>query len=278
MMTKKLIALLMAGAVAASGWPEPAHAESTLDVVKKNGVVRAGVRKDVANFGFTNEKGEIVGFDVDIAKGIAEKLGVKIELVPVTSATRVPLLHQGRIDFIAATMTQYRSREGAVDFSIPYFYTPQTLLVKKGSGIKTMADLAGKRAGSALGAGAVKNMQAVQPKVTVQTFQSYPEAFIALQQGLIDAIGTDVTILASLRGNAANPNDFELVPGATYGGGHYAIAVRHDDTKWRTAINHALQDMWKDGTWDKIYARWVGPGTKLNIKKEELPFTMPLWN
>jgi polar amino acid transport system substrate-binding protein len=256
----------------------PVQAESTLDRVKKEGVVKIGVRKDVANFGFTNEQGEIVGFDVDIAKGIAAKLGVKSELVPVTSATRVPLLQQGRVDMVAATMTQYRKRDGAVDFSIGYFYSPQTLLVRKGSGIHSMADMKGKRAGSALGAGAVENMKKVQPGLTVQTFQSYPEAFLALQQGIVDAIGTDVTILASLRANAPKPGDFELVPGATFGGGNYCIAVRENDSDWLDAVNHALIDMWNDGTWEKAYDKWIGTGSKLNIGRGEIDFKMYTWH
>ena len=265
---------VLLGAVATA----PAHAESTLDRVKRAGVVKIGVRNDVANFGFTNEQGEIVGFDVDIAKGIAAKLGVKPELVVVTSATRVPMLQQGRVDMVAATMTQYRSRDAAVDFSIGYFYSPQTLLVRKGSGIHSMADMKGKRAGSALGAGAVKNMKKVQPGLTVQTFQSYPEAFLALQQGIIDAIGTDVTILASLRAQAPNPSDFVLVSGATFGGGNYCIAVRENDSDWLDAINHALIDMWNDGTWKKAYDKWIGPGTKLNIGPDEINFKMYTWH
>ncbi|MSO92744.1 MAG: transporter substrate-binding domain-containing protein [Rhodospirillales bacterium] len=136
-MRKTAFAVLALLAAAVTNDGALAQQQSVLEQVKAAGVLKAGVRKDVADFGFTDPKGEIVGFDVDIARGIAEKLGVKIELVPVTSATRVPLLHQGRIDLIAATMTQYRSREDAVDFSVGYFFSPQTLLVKKTSNIKT---------------------------------------------------------------------------------------------------------------------------------------------
>jgi polar amino acid transport system substrate-binding protein len=255
----------------------PAKAESTLEVVKKRGKLIAGVKKKVPNFGMTNEKGEIVGFDVDIARGVAAKLGVGIELMSVTSATRTAMLQQGRVDLIAATMTHYRKRDGAVDFSVGYFYSPQTLLVRKGSGIRGMQDMAGKRAGAAIGAGAVENMKKVQPKLTVQTYEGYPEAFLALQQGLIDAVGTDIIILAGLRANAQKPDDFEIVPGATFGGGEYALAMRENDSDWRDAVNHALMDMWKDGSWMKVFNKWIGPGTKLNMKFEEAGFDMYTW-
>ncbi len=271
------LALILLGLALVFTQHNPAQAESTLEIVKKRGKLLAGVRKKVPNFGMTNEKGEIVGFDVEIAKGIAAKLGVGIELVPVTSSTRTALLQQGRIDLIAATMTHYRKRDPAVDFSVGYFYSPQTLLVAKNSGIKGMADMAGKRAGTAIGAGAVENMKKVQPKITVQTFEGYPEAFLALQQGLIDAVGTDIVILAGLRGKAKNPSDFVIVPGATFGGGEYGIGVRENDSDWRDAVNHALMDMWKDGSWMKAFNMWIGPGTQLNMKFDEMGFKMHTW-
>jgi polar amino acid transport system substrate-binding protein len=234
------------------------------------------VRQDVPGFGVVDEKGETIGFDVDIAAEIAKRLGVKLELVPVTAATRIPLLQQGRIDMIVATLTHYRDRDKVIDFTIGYFWTGQKLMVKKSSGIKTVADMAGKRAGTTVGALALKNLSAAQPKAIGQTFEGYPEAFLAMQQGLIDAVVADIIILAGLRANAPKPDDYMII-GESLGGGDYAIGVRENDSKWRDALNFSLQDMWKDGTWDKIYAKWIGPGTKLNLDKSEIGFKMEIW-
>ncbi len=258
---------------------ETARAEtpSTLEGVKQRGVLRAGVRQDVPGFGIVDEKGGTVGFDIDIATELAKRLGVKIELVPVTAATRIPLLQQGRIDLIAATLTHYRERDRVIDFSIGYFWTGQKLMVKKSSNIQSIADMAGKRAGTTVGALALKNLAAAQPKAVGQTFEGYPEAFLAMQRGLVDAVVADVIILAGLRANAPNSGDYVIV-GESLGGGDYAIGVRENDSKWRDAINFALQDMWRDGTWDKIYGRWVGPGTPLNLAKSEIGFSMELWD
>lgn len=274
----RVLAVALLGFLMSATVPAMVHAETVLEKVKSRGKLIAGVRKDVPNFGTTTEKGEIVGFDVDIAKAVAKKLGVGIELVPVTSATRTALLQQGRIDLVAATMTHYRKRDDAVDFSIGYFYSPQTLLVRADSGIKNLEDMAGKKAGTAIGAGAAENMKKAQPKLTVQTFESYPASFLALQQGLIDAIGTDITILASLRANAQKPDDFALPTGATYGGGEYALGLPENESDWRDAVNHALMDMWKDGTWREIYEKWIGPKSKLKIKFEESGFKMHTYN
>lgn len=271
--------LFIAGAalVLAAG-PALAQAPAnTLDEVKKRGVLRVGVRQDVPGFGIVDEKGETVGFDIDIAREIGNRLGVKVELVPVTAATRIPLLQQGRIDMIAATLTHYRERDKVIDFTIGYFWTGQKLMVKKDSGIKSAADLAGKRVGTTAGALALKNLAAAQSKAVGQTFEGYPEAFLAMQRGLIDAVVADIIILAGLRANSPKPDDYVIV-GDSLGGGDYAIGVRENDSKWRDALNFTLQDMWKDGTWDKIYDKWIGPGTKLNLKKDEIGFKMEVWD
>jgi polar amino acid transport system substrate-binding protein len=86
----------------------------------------------------------------------------------------------------------------------------------------------------------------------------------------------DIIILAGLRANSPSPADYVFV-GYSLGGGDYAIGVRENDSKWRDTLNFALQDVWKDGTWDKIYAKWIGPGTKLNLEKSEIGFKMEIW-
>ena len=277
--TRKLLAALwLAVTVFASPWSggQTLAQTTTLDQVKQRSVLRAGVRQDVPSFGSVDEKGQTVGFDIDVAAELAKRFGVKLEVVPVTAATRIPLLQQGRIDLIAATLTHYRERDKVIDFSIGYFWTGQKLMVKKASNINSLADLAGKRAGTTVGALAIQNLTRAQPKAIGQTFEGYPEAFLAMQRGLVDAVVADVIILAGLRARSANPEDFVII-GESIGGGDYAIGVRENDSKWRDAINFALQDMWKDGTWDQLFDRWVGPPSALKLNKDEIGFKMEVW-
>ncbi len=269
------------GAAAALALPTRAAecAPSALETVKKAGVLNAGVTSGVPYFGFIDERGNHVGFECDLVAEIAKRLNVKLNMSKVTSATRIPILQQGRIDLVASTMTHYRSRDDVVDFSIDYFYSPQTLLVRKDSGIQSVADMAGKRAGAVIGAGSVKYFKLAQPKATIQTFEGQGESFLALQQGLVDALATDATILAGLRASAKNPQDFVLLgKSGTYGGGPYGLGVRENDSDWRDTINFTLQDIWTDGTWDKIFDKWVGPSTKLELTKELLGFQMEVWH
>ncbi len=234
----------------------------TLEDIKAKGVLVAGVKDAVVPFGFVDEKTkELVGFDVDICKEIATKLGVEIELKPVTSATRIPKLSQGMVDLAACTMTHKLSRDDVIDFSITYFMDGQKLLVKKGSGIKSYHDLAGKKVGSAKGSTSEKNIKEVQPDCTVLSFEGYPQAFLALKQGKVSAVTTDSVILVGLKGSDDNPDNWEIV-GDFFAKEPYGIGVRENDSNFRDFVNRCLIEMWNDGTYKKIYDKWLGPDTK----------------
>jgi polar amino acid transport system substrate-binding protein len=254
--------------------------KAMIDEVKERGVLRAGVKNDAPYLGFVDDKGKYDGFEIDLLNDLARRLGVKVEYEPVKASNRVQLLQQKRIDLIIATVSHYRARDRVVDFTIPYLYTPQTLLVKKESGITSMADMAGKRIGSDAGAGAVKKVPQVQPKAAMQTFQNWPEAFFALERGTVDAIATDNILLAGLRAGSPNPEKYVLLGGkAFYSGGYYAIVVRENDSKSRDTLNFLLQDQWLDGTWQRAFDKWLGKDSKLKMTLADFgDFKIPVWD
>jgi polar amino acid transport system substrate-binding protein len=188
-------------------------------------------------------------------------MGVKLELKPVTSATRIPQLSEGMVDIAACTMTRKVSREDVIDFSITYFMDGQKLLVKKGSNIKSYKDLAGKKVGTAKGSTSEINMRNIQPKCTVLSFEGYPEAFLALKQGKVAAVTTDSVILIGLKGSDENPEKWEIV-GDFFSREPYGIGVRENESNLRDFVNKSLMEMWNDGTYKKIYEKWLGPQTK----------------
>ena len=267
---------LCAGPMAAS---VVAQDKPMIEEVRARGMLRAGVKNDAPYLGFVDEKGKLAGFEIDLITDIARRLGVKLELEPVKASNRVQLLLQKRVDLLIATVSHYRSRDRVVDFTIPYLYTPQTLLVKRSSGIASLADLAGKRVGVDAGSGAVNKIPQAQPKATVQAFQGWPEAFFALERGTVDAVATDNILLAGLRAAAPKPGDYVVLKTTFYSGGYYAIAVRENDSKSRDELNFLLQDQWKDGTWQKAFDRWLGKDSQLKMTPGDFDnFKMPVWD
>lgn len=243
---------------------------STLDEVKKRGLLVAGVKFDSPPFGFIDRNGQNAGFEIDLARYLAESLGVRLKLVQVTSKTRIPLLLNGHVDLLIATMTHQRERDRVIDFSITYFRDGQRLLVKKGSGIKSYRDLAGKVVATVQGSTSERNIAKVQPAATILAFQEYPQAFLALRQGKAQAVTTDSLILLGLK--RADP-DYEIV-GEYFSTEPYATGIRENDSKWRDSINFALMDWWASGGYRRAFTRWFGPGTDYET---ELNFQMEVW-
>ena len=250
--TKRLIQLLaMLGLLFFAATGSMAQ-ESTLDVVKKRGTLIVGVKTDYAPYGYVDASGTIVGFDIDLAKYVAEKLGVAIELRPVTSANRIPMLQSKAVDLLAASISITRQRAEAVDFSIPYIGIGGVFVVKKGSNIKGYADLAGKTVAVVQGALASQLLRKQQPKATMITFPDKPLAVQAVLQDKAAAFIEDAgPALVFTRQHPV----LEAV-GESYEPQTLGMAMRQNDTKFRNAVNFALVDMWEDGTYLKIYRKY----------------------
>jgi len=264
-----LLALVLALAVGIG----TAQAASKYDEIKKRGVLIAGVKDATPPFGFVDDSKQLVGFEVDLLKAVAAKMGVKLELKPVTSATRIPMLTQGSIDIICATMTHKIERESQVDFSITYFMDGQSLLVKKGSPVKSVADLSGKKVGTAKGSTSEKNVMQANKRAQVLSFEDYPPAFLALKQGKVVAVTTDSSILVGLKNKDEKPEAWEIV-GGVFTEEPYAFGVPQNDSKFRNFVNSVLIELWRSGEYAKIYDKWMGPKTKYHIP---LRWKMDIW-
>jgi len=243
-----------------------ALAGDTLEEVKKKGVLVAGVKDSTPPFGFVDPQSRlIVGYDVDIIRAIADKLGVKLDLKAVTSATRMPQLQEGNIDIIGATMTKTEERAKQIDFSLTYFLTGQKFLVKKGT-VKTLDDLREKKLGTAKGSTSEQNAKKAVPTATVLSFDDYPQAFLALQQGKVAAVTTDETILAGLRAKAPNRDEFEI-PDLQISDEPYGLGMRKGDTNFVAFVNKTLLEMEKSGQAKQIFEKWFGPAAEVPLKR-----------
>ena len=241
-------------------------AADTLETVKKKGVLVAGVKDSTPGFGFVDEKTrQIVGYDVDFVAAIARKLGVKLELKPVTSASRMPQLIEGNIDIIAATMTKTAERAKQIDFSATYFLTGQKFITIKGT-VKKLSDLDGKRIGTAKGSTSEQNASKALPKARILSFDDYPQAFLALQQGKVFAVTTDESILANILARAPNRDRFEL-PDIQISDEPYGLGMRKGDKKFVDFVNKTLFEMEKSGEAKKIFDKWFGPDSQMPMKR-----------
>ena len=209
------VACLLLVAVACGGGEEPSEqpsgngngggnqpqfeAGTTMAKLQDEGKVVIGVKYDVPPFGFQNpESGEVEGFDVDLGKIIASELGVEAEFEEAISDNRIPFLEDGTVDLILSTMTITTDRDTEIDYSRPYFIAHGRILAPKGSDIKGIDDLNGKRVCTALGSTYESTIKEQAPDADLELVDSYSECTELLQNESIDAISTDDVILTGM--------------------------------------------------------------------------------
>ena len=246
--------------LAVTGWA----AESTLEKINRTGVFTVGTRTASPPFGYINKQNEWVGFSIDLArlvhKNIEKKLNkpIKFELKESTPATRIPLLSSGAVDLISGTMTDTRPRRDSVDFSLTFFVTGAQFLVKEGSPIRGIQDLAGKRVGAQQGSTNERAIRERVPQAQLVVFPDQPAGFTALVQGRVDTYTNDGIQLWGLKYKAPNPNEWKIV-GDFYTYEPYGMAMRKNDSDFRAVVNNTLMEAIEDGEYFKIYDNWFGP-------------------
>jgi polar amino acid transport system substrate-binding protein len=171
---------------------QPAAADR-LDDVKARGRVVVGISDTTPPFSFKKD-GQVVGYDIDLVHAVAKRLGVTVETVSVSSAERIPMLKDGKLDFVATSMTRTPDRLKDVDFSVIYFVTPHAVIVRKSSGITSVKQLAGKKASSASTSTAGPDLKQAVPEVELVYVRDYALAFGLLKEGKVDAFPTDATV------------------------------------------------------------------------------------
>ncbi|GAC1660126.1 MAG: glutamine ABC transporter substrate-binding protein GlnH [Candidatus Elarobacter sp.] len=249
---------LAATLVLGTSTPSRAGDDNSVDAIKKRGTIKIGVKYDAPPFGSLNpQNNQVTGFDVDIARAIAKKvLGSpdKVELVQVKSDNRIPLVQNGDIDAFVATATITPARMKTIDFSNVYYRAGQSLLVKKGSPVKSYKDLDGKSVCSVQGSTPEQTIRKLVPKATVVTFETYPECLTALRGGRVEAVTTDNVILGGYE--AQDPANLDLV-GGLFTFEPYGIGIRKGNTSLTKAINDVLADLKKSGEYAKLHQQWL---------------------
>jgi len=234
----------------------PAFAQSALDDILAKKVLTVAIPTDAAPYGYVGTDLQPQGLDVDVANLIGAKLGVKVELVPVTSANRIPYLQTKKADLVISTLGKNPEREKVIDFTIAYSPFFQAIFGPKSLSVKTPADLTGKTVGVTRGAMEDQELAKIAPPgVDVKRFEDMNGTISAYAAGQVQLMGVG----ASVAGNfvAKNPQvstEFKLL--LKDSPNHIGVAKGED--KLRLKVNEIIAAAKASGELNKLCLKWLG--------------------
>lgn len=234
--------------------------------------IRIGIKVDQPGLGY-QDGNTYTGFDVEVARYVAGKLGYSeelIEFVESPAANRENMLNTGQVDMIFATYSISESRKKTVDFAGPYYTAGQDLLVRAdNTDIHGPDDLNGKNLCSVTGSTSAQKVQDKFAKnVNLVKQNSYSDCVVALNGGVVDAVTTDDITLAGLAATKANKGKLKVV-GSPFTTERYGVGLPKGTDKCE-AVNNAINEMVADGTWEKLITKYT-EGTGYHYNTETNP-------
>ena len=233
--------------------------DNSLEALKSRGEFILGLDDSFPPLGFRDSSNEIVGFDIDLAKEVSSRLGVKFRAQPINWDSKEQELATGNIDCIWNGLTMTEERKEALSFSKPYLKNAQVLVVKKNSGIKKLSDMAGKKIGLQAGSSASDAVEASPDfKRSVKSIIEFKDNIMALNDleiGGVDGVVMDLIVANYAIKTSGKP--FEVLSEGL-SPEEYGIAFRKGDVKLTNEVQKTLEAMAADGTVAKIAEKWFG--------------------
>jgi polar amino acid transport system substrate-binding protein len=231
---------------------------STMAKIKKRGRLVAGVSADTYLLGSRNPfTGEIEGFDIDMVKAVAKAIfgnEDRYQLKVITAAQRIPSLEKGDVDMVARNMTINCDRWKQVAFSGEYYRSGQKILVRKGSKVNSIAELAGQKVCAPIGTSSMDNLIKKVPKAIPVGADTHTGCLVLFQEGQVAAITGDDTVLAGL----AAQDPYAVVPNQqAFTSEPYGLGFNEKDVDFVRFVNARLDQMRTDGEWKTLYNRWL---------------------
>lgn len=247
-----LAALMLIGAILGAGGA--AHADTMSDVMAAK-KLRAGICLDGEPIGFRDAQGNPKGYDVDVAKLMADKLGVELDIVEVQGATRIPMLLSSKIDVIVCNITATLERAKAIDFSFPYLRVGIKLLVQKGNGVKGFQDLAGKPVIVGRGTTGEVMMKQRAPAAKLIYIDGVSDAILQMRNGKAEAYIEDSSTVDYIA--QQYPDKLETLSDV-YSSDAITFGVRKNNPEFLRWLDLFASIYVTGGTYREYYRKWWG--------------------
>jgi glutamate/aspartate transport system substrate-binding protein len=265
-MTRLLIALAGAGIVMSSG-AGAQELTGTLKKIKETGAITVGHRESSIPFSYLDDKQQPIGYAMDLCMKVVDAVkaelkmpNLKVNLQPVTSSNRIPLLQNGTIDMECGSTTNSTQRQQQVSFGPTYFVINVTAAVKKSSNINSMADLNGKTISTTSGTTSVPLLKGYEKTKSVDVREIYgkdhAESFLLVADDRAVAFVMDDILLAGQIANSKSPADYKIIAGESLRQEPYGMMLRKDDPQFKALIDKTVGNIMKSGEIEKIYAKW----------------------
>ncbi|MDR1239487.1 MAG: amino acid ABC transporter substrate-binding protein [Treponema sp.] len=255
-----LCALMTAGIVFVGCNKQGAgEADNSLQTILDKGQLILGLDDSFPPMGFRNEANEIVGYDVDLAKEVCARLGVELVLQPIDWNAKEQELNTGEIDCIWNGFTITEERKQALNFTPPYLKNAQVVVVKSGSPVQTLSDLAGKTAGTQTGSSSVDALEdAPEFTASLKSVVEYKDFLTALMDLDVEGIDAVVIDLVVANDNINRSGKAFRILGETLGEEEFGIGFRKNDKALANKVWETLLAMAEDGTVAEISTQWLG--------------------
>ncbi len=262
-----LVAAFAVGALGLLAAPAIAQdLTGTMKKIKETGAITIGHRESSIPFSYLDGKQQPVGYAMDLCMKIVDAVkaelklpNLKVNLQPVTSANRIPLLQNGTIDLECGSTTNSVDRQKQVAFGPTYFVINVTGAVKKNSGIKQLADLNGKTVSTTSGTTSVPLLKKYEKTANADIKEIYgkdhAESFLLLAQDRSAAFIMDDILLAGQIANSQNPGDYVILQ-ESLRQEPYSMMLRKDDPQFKALVDKAVGQVMKSGEINQIYAKW----------------------
>lgn len=254
---KRIILVLLFMCLIFSACGKKKTVSDDLSLIEQKGKIVVGVRDDASPFGFRDKNGVLVGYDIDLARILAQNIlgnSSAVEFVPVTASNRIMKLNSGEVDCLIAAMSITNQRQQILDFSVPYYMAGQAILVRSTSKATSLRDFEGNKLIIVYGSTSERNLRSNVPEVTVLGYKTYNDAYKALKSGKAEGIVADDTILLNF---ALNDKSVKLLP-KRYSKEPYAIAFRKGQQSARliSKTNYVIENLQSTGKLNRLQEKW----------------------